>query len=271
MIFLGKYKILNSYVSACDYEFILANLEKSIRTKKNFLVSPIASQTLVVALLNKKLREVLNKFDYIAPDGQWVRWSLFFLYGVLLKDRVYGPQLMLDVCRLAEKRSYRIFLYGSSKETLQKLENNLTDLFPKIKIVGRLYTRSTELNKNEQKEIVDYLDRTKTDIVFVGLGSPRQEFFTYKMLYQEPSFKKTKVIIPVGAAFDFISKVKRQAPQWMQNKGLEWLFRLMCEPGRLWKRYMLYGTLFVVLIFYQKFLMLFNFSNNKIFKSKIGG
>ena len=252
MIFLGKHTLLKTTITACDYDFILSKIIANDKIKKILLISPVASYTITIAHIDKKIERVLKKFDYLVPDSQWVKRSLYFLYGIRLEERVYGPELMLRVCALAEKKSYKIFLYGTTAEKLDKLENNLRERFKKLIITQKSPSEFRTLSKKNKEKLADIIVKSKTKILFVGLGSPLQEVFTVDIAKVLKERKKEVVIIPVGAAFDFIAKTKRQAPIWMQDKGLEWLFRLLSEPRRLLKRYCIYGTHFAFLVLTQK-------------------
>lgn len=245
MIFLGKFKIIDNLITACDYDFVLDEIDKAIKNNKKLLISPIASHTLVKAHYDKKLKEILDSFDLLVPDSQWVKRSIWFLYGKRLKERVYGPDLMLKICFSASKKGWKVFFYGNKKEVLLKLKKRLKSLYPKINIVGDGESKFRELTEKEENELVRKIEKLNPDIIFVSLGSPKQEIFSYHLSRR---IKKNKVIIPVGAAFDFISGVKKQAPKWMGDWGLEWLFRLINEP-RLWKRYMIDGLIFMIKIF----------------------
>jgi len=251
MVYKRKYKIIDNLITACDYEFVLSEIIKAIKNKKKLLISPIASHTLVRAHYDKNLKKILDKFDYLVPDSQWVRWSIPFLYGKnkSLKDRVYGPDLMLKTCGLAEKTNYRIFLYGNTQKVLNKLKEKLKNIYPLINIVGEEASKFRKLNENELKKLTSKIDNSKSDIIFVSLGSPKQELFCYQL---SKNINSPLVIIPIGAAFNFISDQKPQAPKLMQDLGMEWLFRLLNEPKRLSARYLFYGLFFTVLIFKQK-------------------
>lgn len=250
MIYKGKYKIIDNLITACDYDFVLTEITKAIKNKKKLLISPIASHTLVRAHYDENLKKILNKFNYLVPDSQWVRWSIPLLYGKEkeLKDRVYGPDLMLKTCKLAEKNKYRIFLYGNTKFVLNKLKEKLQNIYPSIKITGEEASKFRELTKVEWCQLIKKIQKSDKNIIFVSLGSPKQEIFSYKL---SKLAKKPLIIIPIGAAFDFISGVKPQAPNIIQNSGLEWLFRLSKEV-RLFKRYCVYGIIFILIIFCRK-------------------
>lgn len=269
-MFLGEFKILENKVSACDYEFLLERIKKAIRIKKSLLISPIASYTLTLACFDKKLKIKLAKFNYLVPDSQWVKHSLGFLYGIKLKSRIYGPELMRRVCNLCQSEKYNVYLYGTNSLTLTKLRKELMILYPKLRIVGALPSRFKELLSKESWNLVKEIKNKRTDILFVGLGSPIQEKFSTGLLEKFKELDGNIVIIPTGAAFDFLSKNKPQASPWLQNSGFEWLFRFLVEPKRLWKRYLIYGPIFIILIFLQKINYLFNFTDRVVIKDKIG-
>ncbi len=253
MVYKGKYKIIDNLITACDYEFVLLKVKKSIFKKKSLLISPIASHTLVRAHYDNKLKKILGRFDYLVPDSQWVRWSILFLYGKNkdLSDRVYGPELMLRTCNLSQNQSHKVFLYGNTFLVLKKLKQNLKVRFPKLKIVGSEESKFRDLTKKEWGNLIKKIEQSKTNIIFISLGSPRQEIFSYMLSKQS---KNSLIVLPVGAAFDFISGNKPQAPIFIQNSGFEWLFRLINEPRRLIARYFIYNYLFLYLIIKQKLI-----------------
>lgn len=249
-IFLGKYNILDIPITACDYAFVEEEITNAVKNKKSLLISPIASHTIVKALFDSKLKNDLNKFNYLLPDSQWIKKSLLFLYNVHLKKRVYGPELMKRICALAEDNKFSIYLYGSTKKTLHDLEKNLIKLYPKLIIKDKESSAFRTLSSNEKKELLLRMKKVHANIVFIGLGSPLQEQFVADLVTLDKT--NTQIFIPVGAAFDFISKHKKQAPIWMQDSGFEWLFRLIQEPKRLFIRYVFYGALYLLLVIKQR-------------------
>lgn len=265
-----KYRLIETDISPIPYSSVIKRIENNLKNRnKSLLICPIASQTIVLATRDYSLRSALSEFDLIVPCSQWVRYSLKFLYGKKTQDRTYGPNLMLKTCYLASKKGYRVFLCGTTKQTLEKLEINLKKLFPKINIVGTSPSVFRQLKTREKEDLIKKIGLKKTDILLIGLGSPLQEIFTYDLLKRKPLLKKPVVIMTVGASFDFIAKIKPQAPNWMQDSGLEWFFRLLNEPTRLWKRYLLLGPLFIVLVLKQKIKLLLNLTDNIIVKNKI--
>ena len=249
MIYLGKFRIIDNLITACDYDYVLKKIEEAIKNEKTLLISPIASHTLVRSHYDKKLKKILDEFDYLLPDSQWVKRSIWFLYGERLKERVYGPDLMLKICQLSSKEKWRIFLYGNKRETLERLKIKLKKINPSINIVGEEPSKFRDLTKEEWRRLVKKIEISQSDIIFVSLGSPKQEIFSYQL---KNYLKKPKIIIPVGAAFDFISGVKKRAPKWMGRWGLEWMFRLIKEPDRLWKRYLIFSWIFLLLLIKRK-------------------
>lgn len=264
-----KYKILNIYICACDYNYVLRKVARSIKYKRSLLISPLASQTLVKAWFNKHLQNLLNQFDELYPDSQWVKRTIWFLYGVYIKERIYGPELMLRICKLGVKNRYRIFLYGTTEDTLKRLTDKLKIKFPGIKIVGSSLSKFRDLDGQEKKELISKIKSKEPDILLISLGSPREQIFAHNLVYKRPKLSIPLIVIPFGAAFDFISDVKSQASKRLQDAGLEWFYRLATEPRRLYKRYLILGPLYVILVLYQKMCMLFNLTDDVVIKSKI--
>lgn len=180
--------------------------------------------------------------DLIAPDGMPVVWALRLL-GRGAAKRVYGPSLMVEVCRRAAAGGHAVFLYGSTGQTLQQLEHALLERVPGLRVAGTLSPPFRHRLTDEELDAhLGIIRESAASIVMVGLGAPKQEHW---MRLQRG--RLDAVMIGVGAAFDFHAGTVPQAPRWMQNLGLEWSFRLAIEPRRLWKRYVLGNTLFLLL------------------------
>lgn len=246
MIDLGKKNVLGVGVSAVDYDGAVDWIANAARNHQPLKVTALAVHGVMTGALDRQHRWRLNSFDIVTPDGQPVRWALNLLHGCRLTDRVYGPDLTLKVCERATRDGLSIFLYGSKPEVIAKLEARLTDLFPDLRIAGRrasLFRRSTD---DEKHEIVDEIRASGADIVLVGLGCPRQEIWVYEYadLLNVPA-------LAVGAAFDFHAGLLSQAPRALQDRGLEWLYRLIQEPRRLWRRYLMLNPLFLTMLFAQ--------------------
>ena len=161
--------------------------------------------------------------------------------------RVYGPDLMLALCEYSQSRGFRHFLYGSTPEVLFCLGDNLTKRYPQLKIVGTYAPPFRLLTKKEEQDEIQTINSTEPDIVWIGLSTPKQELWMDKNITR----LNAKVLIGVGAAFDFHAGLKKQAPSWMQRNGLEWFFRLLTEPRRLWRRYFINNPTFLMLVLCQ--------------------
>jgi exopolysaccharide biosynthesis WecB/TagA/CpsF family protein len=233
-------------ISAVDYEAATDRIVRAAKQGQSLGVSALAVHGLMTGALDETHRHRLNKIDLLVPDGQPVRWALNRLYGCQLRDRVYGPNLMLDVCRRAAEERLPIFLFGCDSETLAELSTNLQRLFPTLQIAGARPSMFRTLDANERRALIDEVQGSGAQIAFVGIGCPRQEVFVYEL-----RDKLRMPMIAVGAAFAFHAGRIPQAPSWVQRRGLEWLYRLLSEPRRLWRRYLYLNPLFLLLFFAQ--------------------
>ncbi len=195
---------------------------------------------LVTAARDATFRQALNSMDMVAPDGQPVRWALGWFHGEKLRDRVYGPHTMWRLCQWAAANGVGIYLYGSSPEVLDKLTQRLRKTMTGIDICGAESPPFRALTEAEDAAAVDRINASGAKLIFVGLGCPKQEMFVY-----EHRDRIHAVQLTVGAAFDFHAGTLAMAPAWMQQRGLEWLYRLMREPRRLWRRYFVTNSIFL--------------------------
>ena len=208
-------------------------------------ISALAVHGLMTGVLQSQYKYRLNHFDLLVPDGQPVRWALNLLHGARLRDRVYGPNLMLALCSRAEEERLGVFLYGSTEEVLCGLRRNLEHQFPCLRIAGMEPSKFRRLSAEERTDLIARIRSAGAAIVFVGLGCPRQEIWGYELREA-----LSMPLVAVGAAFPFLAGTVPQAPKWMQDRGLEWLFRLLAEP-RLWRRYLFLNPLYVFLVTLQ--------------------
>jgi N-acetylglucosaminyldiphosphoundecaprenol N-acetyl-beta-D-mannosaminyltransferase len=188
-------------------------------------------------------RAIHNAASLVTPDGMPLAW-LLKLAGHREADRVYGPDLMLSVFAHGESRGFRHFLYGASEDTLARLRTNLLKRFPGALIVGSHAPPFRPLTDAETVSAAAAINASGADIVWVGLSTPKQEFW----MARSRDLLDAPMLIGVGAAFDFHAGLKPQAPAVLQRAGMEWLFRLACEPRRLWRRYLTNNPRFVVAI-----------------------
>lgn len=222
----------------CASDSIILNAEKKI----SYGVSALAVHGLVTAYKNKSLNEKLKKMDLIVPDGQPVRWALNFFFKAGLKDRVYGPTLTLHVLRKANDKKLKVFLYGSTVETIDKFISFINKNHPLITVAGIHPDRFRDATPEEDAEDIKKINDSGANIVLVGRGCPRQEIWV-----SDHKDKVNAAMMAVGAAFNFCAGNLKQAPKWMQDLGLEWLFRFCMEPGRLWQRYLFTNSTFIYL------------------------
>jgi exopolysaccharide biosynthesis WecB/TagA/CpsF family protein len=246
MLNLGKKNVLGIMVSALDYEAAVERVMTAATLSLPLAVTALAVHGVMTGVTDLEHQYRLNSFDLIVPDGQPVRWALNLLYGSKLQDRVYGPNLMLKVCKAAATKNLPVYFYGSSANVVQKLSMRLSERFPDLLIAGAEPSKFGRLSADEHEQLVERIARSGAAIVFVGLGCPRQEVFTFEL-----RSALALPILAVGAAFAFHAGSLPQAPRWMQDRGLEWLYRLGREPSRLWKRYVFLNPLFVGFIALQ--------------------
>ncbi len=240
MIKLGKKNIIGVLVDAVDYEAATQLILDAAWSRCKLAVSALAVHGVMTGVLDKEQKYRLNSLDLVVPDGQPVRWALNWLHSTGLKDRVYGPNLTLKVCEGAAQQGIPVFFYGSHSEILTALCRNLQEMFPKLIIAGVHPSFFRQISEEEKVQVAEEIKQSGAKIIFVGLGCPRQEVWIY-----EYSEVLAMPLIAVGAAFDFHAKTIPQAFPFLQYLGLEWLYRLILEPKRLWKRYILLNPLYL--------------------------
>ncbi|MFN3193524.1 MAG: WecB/TagA/CpsF family glycosyltransferase [Aureliella sp.] len=223
-----------------NYDQAVDCIVEAARLNESAIISCHAVHAVVTISSDTTLREAVNRFAMVTPDGQPVRWALNSLYGLRLEDRVYGPELMWRTLAACERESKSVYLYGGSPQSLERLSSNVRKAFPELEIAGRKSPPFRELSETELQTIADEINSTAADVVFIGLGCPKQDQFA-----AHQAERINAVQICVGAAFDFHSDSKPMAPAWMQRNGLEWLFRLACEPRRLFSRYLTTNSIFI--------------------------
>jgi exopolysaccharide biosynthesis WecB/TagA/CpsF family protein len=246
MIEHGKRNVVGVLIDAVDYEAALQRIVHAARNAQPLAVSALAVHGVMTGVLDSEHRHRLNSMDLVVPDGQPVRWAVNLLYRDGLPDRVYGPTLMLKTCERAAEEQLPVFLFGGTDELLRQLSHNLTARFPRLQIAGTCASRFRRVSKDEQAEIVDQIRSSGAALALVGLGCPRQEVWAYEFRNLLPM-----PILAVGAAFNFHAGLLQQAPRLWQDWGFEWLYRLLAEPRRLWRRYLLLNPLYASLLCLQ--------------------
>ncbi len=246
MIDRGRHNVLGIMVNAVDYEAAVQKIVDAARAKTPLAVSALAVHGVMTGVGDREHRYRLNRLDLIVPDGQPVRWALNRLHGTKLADRVYGPTLMLKTCERAAEEGLPIFLFGGSEQLLTALQAKLIEQFPKLQFAGRQCSKFRQLTPKERDATVEHIRKSGAAITLVGLGCPRQEVWAYE--FREAL---SMPLLAVGAAFNFHAGLLPQAPRMMQDCGLEWIFRLVAEPRRLWQRYLLLNPLYASMLCLQ--------------------
>jgi len=246
MIDRGKHNILGVRVDAVDYAAAVDRIAEAAVNRRPLAVSALAVHGIMTGVLDPVHRIRLNNFDLVVPDGQPVRWALNLLHGTRLSERVYGPTLMLEMCEWAAANKAPIFLFGGTAAQLTALGKRLQLRFPGLWIVGTRPSAFRRLTAAERDQLVAEIRASGAALTFVGLGCPRQEVWAY-----ENREALSMPLLAVGAAFAFHAGQLSQAPRFMQDRGLEWFYRMVREPRRLWKRYALLNPLYLALLFAQ--------------------
>ena len=243
----GKKNVLGILVNAVNYEAAVSKIIAAASAGKPMSVSALAVHGVMTGVLDSTHRYRLNHIDLVLPDGQPVRWALNLLYHTKLPDRVCGPDTMLQICERAAEEGL-FYLYGSKASVLEALSRNLCQRFPGLIIAGTQPSKFRQVSPQEKQETAQQIRNSGAAITFVGLGCPRQEVWAYE--YRDDL---SMPLIAVGAAYDFHAGNLAKSPEWLSNLGLEWVFRMMKEPKRLWKRYVFLNPLFMWLFFLQAF------------------
>jgi N-acetylglucosaminyldiphosphoundecaprenol N-acetyl-beta-D-mannosaminyltransferase len=224
--------ILGVKVSAITLDDAVATIEQWIAEGARNYVCITGVHGVMESRRNEPLRQIHNRAGMVTPDGMPLVW-ISRLRGKTRVERVYGPDLMRRLTKLSALRGYRQFYYGGSEGVADRLKQALVTSHPGLQVVGTLCPPFRELSADEDEAVIGAINAARPDIVWVGLSTPKQELWMAKHMGRI----EAPVMIGVGAAFDFLAGLKRQAPVWMQRRGLEWLFRLCSEPRRLWRRY----------------------------------
>jgi N-acetylglucosaminyldiphosphoundecaprenol N-acetyl-beta-D-mannosaminyltransferase len=243
---MEKYDVLGIGVTGGDYAECVRSVICAAQERTAFAVTALAVHGLVAASLDKTQAYRLRQFALVTPDGQPVRWALRILHGIKLPDRVYGPTLMLRICEAASEVGIAVYLYGSSETVVTQLAVSLKRRLPSLMIAGSEPSRFRRTTSEEKAALITRIAQSGARILFVGLGCPRQEVFAFEYHQQ-----LRMPVLAVGAAFDYHSGSLREPPAWVQRFGLQWLCRLIQEPRRLFWRYFITNSAFILLLALQ--------------------
>lgn len=227
--------ILGIRVAAVDRPGALTRIGRWVDGGETRCVSLATAHGVMDARRSPRVQLAFAAADLVVPDGMSMVW-LLRLAGYRGVGRVYGPDLMLELCRISPARGWSHFLLGGDEAVNEQLAHRLRESHPGIRIAGRWSPPFRPLSRREDEAIVRRIDDSGAGLVWVGLGTPRQDLW----MAAHGRRLRGAVSIGVGAAFDFLAGAKRQAPRWIQRSGFEWLFRFASEPRRLWPRYSRY-------------------------------
>jgi N-acetylglucosaminyldiphosphoundecaprenol N-acetyl-beta-D-mannosaminyltransferase len=237
----GRVNVLGVGISVLNLDSAVAAVSQALQKDVRGYVCVTGVHGVSEAQQYPAFRTILNHSLLTTPDGMPMVW-MGRLQGFRSMGRVYGPDLMLRVCELSRERRITHFLYGGAPGVAEDLKRTLEARFPGLQVVGTFTPPFRPLSPEEEKELGRQVAATKPDIFWVGLSTPKQETFMAEYWQKLDA----RLFFGVGAAFDFHTGRVAQAPRWMQRCGLEWLFRLGCEPRRLWKRYFKNNPLFLL-------------------------
>ena len=240
----NRYPILNTYVNAISMEETITEVERIIADGKPTQHVVINASKVNLMKEDSALREIVNKCPLINADGASIIWAAKQL-DVPVTERVAGIDLFLNLVKLAAEKGYKIYLFGAKEEVVQKVKRIFEAQYPTLKIVG---TRNGYFTEADEPEIVKNMASSGADMLFVAFSSPKKEFWVNKHL----NHLNIPFVMGVGGSFDVVAGVTDRAPKWMQDHGLEWFYRFIQEPRRMWKRYVVGNAQFIAYTFRMK-------------------
>ncbi len=237
---IPRHRILGVPLSAINYDLAIQQIDAWIEDSRHEFVTVTGVHGVMECQRDAELQAIFNDAGMVTPDGMPMVW-LTRRAGFDHVSRVYGPTLMLKVCEHSVAQGYRHFLYGGNDGVAEELKAEMKRRFSGIQIVGTYCPPFRQLTEAEDEDVVSMINESAADIVWVGLSTPKQE----RWMAAHKNRINANVMLGVGAAFDFHTGRVKQAPGWMQKNGLEWLFRVIQEPRRLWRRYLVNNSMFV--------------------------
>lgn len=231
-----RFKFFGSYIDPLTMDETLERIEEILETRIPTQHVVINVAKLVLMQKDEELRRIVNSCGLINADGKGIVWGAKML-GKNIPERVAGIDLFQKIVELASQKDYRLYFFGAKDEILNKVIQIFKGKYPDLQIAG---FRNGYFKVEEEENVVKGIRDSKADILFVAISSPKKEFFLNKYV----TFMGVPFVMGVGGSFDVIAGYTKRAPIWMQKAGLEWFFRLMCEPKRMWKRYLVTNTIF---------------------------
>lgn len=239
---MKRLEILKTKINITNMKRTLEFIQNDLNCIKGNYICVSNVHTTVMSYENENYRKVQNESYMSLPDGRPLS-IIQKIKGYTEAERVTGPDLMEEIFKISEEKGYTHYFYGSTEDTLKKLNNRLNKKYPKLKIVGMYSPPFRILTEDEDKKIINEINTKSPDFLWVGLGAPKQELWMY-----EHKNKVNSLMIGVGAGFDYLAGNIKRAPKWMQIVGFEWLYRLIQDPKRLFKRYLVTNLKFLIFL-----------------------
>lgn len=234
---MNKEQILGFYVTTYNFQELINNIFQDYKKNEKLFIVNINPEIVVNNYKNYELKKIFNNQKYQIPDGSGIVWASKKRKGNI-KERITGIDLMLQICKKSQEYHSKIYLFGAKPEIVEKAKQNLQTEYPQINIVGVCDGYCDE------SVAIEKIKSSNADILFVGLGSPKQEQFIIK---NRDKLENIKIFMPVGGSFDVISEAKKRAPKWMIKHNLEWLYRLFQEPKRIFRQIKLVKFIFLII------------------------
>ena len=241
-----KIHMLNTQIHDLDMDQTIALVDEAISAQKQIHHVAVNAGKIVKMQSDPELRESVNNSDLINADGQAVIWASKFLKQPL-KERVAGIDLMANLVALAHQKQYKSYLFGAKEEVVSKVAAIYKKQYGESLVAGY---RNGYFTKEEEPQIAKDIAACGAQILFVAITSPIKENFLYQ---NREALANVNMIMGVGGSFDVVAGITKRAPLWMQRSGLEWFYRFLQEPGRMWKRYLVGNFKFIVLVLTEKF------------------
>ncbi|HZV87927.1 MAG TPA: WecB/TagA/CpsF family glycosyltransferase [Candidatus Binatus sp.] len=238
------YSVLGVRVDALQIPEVVRRMDEWIARREGCrYIAVTGMHGVTEAQHDGEFKTILNTAGLVVADGMPLVWA-GRRHGFEMRRRVYGPELMETFCKETAKKGYRHFFYGGAPGVAEELASRFVCRFPGLAVAGSYSPPFRALTREEDDEIIKAIGGAEADIVWVGLSTPKQECW----MFEHRDRLNVPVLVGVGAAFDFHTGRIAQAPEWIREHGLEWLFRLTMEPRRLWRRYLVYGAEFAALV-----------------------
>lgn len=240
-----RYRILNTYVDALTMEETLVKVDDIIQKRIPTQHVVINASKVILMKEDPKLQKIVNECPLINADGFSIIWAAKRL-GIPVKDRVTGIDLFLNLVEVAWKKQYKIYLFGAKEDVVRKVKTIFEEKYPGLQVVGY---HNGYFKEEEEPEIVENMKASGADMMFVAFSSPKKEYWVNKHLKESG----IPFVMGVGGSFDVVAGITSRAPRWMQNCGLEWFYRFIQEPRRLWKRYFIGNIKFIIYTYKEKY------------------